>query len=90
LTQKWQEEREELQKEKQAKARLEEARRELQQAQRRGDWTRASELAYGTIPELEKFLKSRKHVFLSLSLSLFIYTIQQNHFFNTYFHYNFL
>jgi ATP-dependent Clp protease ATP-binding subunit ClpB len=60
LTKKWQEEREELQKEKQAKAKLEEARRELQQAQRRGDWTRASELAYGTIPELEKILKSRK------------------------------
>jgi ATP-dependent Clp protease ATP-binding subunit ClpB len=58
-----------LQKEKQAKAKLEEARRELQQAQRRGDWTRASELAYGTIPELEKFLKSRKYVFLSLFIS---------------------
>jgi ATP-dependent Clp protease ATP-binding subunit ClpB len=35
---------------------LEQARIELEQVQRRGDWTRAGELAYGIIPQLEKQL----------------------------------
>jgi ATP-dependent Clp protease ATP-binding subunit ClpB len=59
LMQKWHAEREILKKEKSAKARLEEARRELDLAQRRGDWSRASELAYGVIPEYEQLLKKK-------------------------------
>eukprot|EP00029_Vermamoeba_vermiformis_P003702 TRINITY_DN1423_c0_g1_i1.p1 TRINITY_DN1423_c0_g1~~TRINITY_DN1423_c0_g1_i1.p1 ORF type:complete len:830 (+),score=218.67 TRINITY_DN1423_c0_g1_i1:41-2491(+) len=59
LMQKWHAERELLQKEKSAKAKLEEAKRELDLAQRRGDWSRASELAYGVIPEFEALLKKK-------------------------------
>jgi ATP-dependent Clp protease ATP-binding subunit ClpB len=59
LMQKWHAERELLQKEKSAKAKLEEAKRELDNAQRRGDWSRASELAYGVIPEYEALLKKK-------------------------------
>ena len=35
---------------------MEQARIELEQVQRRGDWARAGELAYGIIPDLEKRL----------------------------------
>jgi hypothetical protein len=38
------------------KEQLDQARIELEQVQRRGDWTRAGELAYGIIPDLEKRL----------------------------------
>lgn len=70
LMQKWHAERELLQKEKSAKAKLEEAKRELDLAQRRGDWSRASELAYGVIPEFEALLKKKaKYVALSLNIN---------------------
>ena len=39
------------------KEQLEQARAELEIAQRRGDWSRAGELTYGIIPELERKLK---------------------------------
>ena len=39
------------------KEQLDQARAELEQAQRRGDWGRAGELTYGVIPELERKLK---------------------------------
>src|SRR6202040_1988927 len=39
------------------KEKLDQARIELEQVQRRGDWTRAGELAYGILPDLEKKLK---------------------------------
>ncbi len=38
------------------KEKLEAARQELVEAQRKGDLARAGELAYGVIPELEKKL----------------------------------
>jgi ATP-dependent Clp protease ATP-binding subunit ClpB len=39
------------------KEQLDQARAELDQAQRRGDWGRAGELTYGVIPELDRKLK---------------------------------
>ncbi|CAG8477719.1 5170_t:CDS:2 [Paraglomus brasilianum] len=52
----WQEERAKLEEMKRIKSQLEQARIELEAAQRSGNFTRASELAYGVIPELEKKL----------------------------------
>ena len=56
LTAQWQAEKEKLAGAQKLKEQLEQARLELEQAQRRGDWTRAGELAYGIIPDLEKQL----------------------------------
>nr|CAG8479820.1 6387_t:CDS:10 [Entrophospora candida] len=52
----WQEERVKLQEIKSIKLKLEQARIELESAQRQGNFTKASELRYGVIPELEKQL----------------------------------
>jgi ATP-dependent Clp protease ATP-binding subunit ClpB len=57
LTAKWQAEKDRLGGEQKLKEQLDQARIELEQAQRRGDLTRAGELAYGVIPDLEKKLK---------------------------------
>jgi len=57
LTARWQKEKDKLQGAQKLKEQLEHARVELEQAQRRGDWTRAGELTYGTIPEFERKLK---------------------------------
>ena len=57
LTARWRAEKEKLASAQKLKEELERARFELEQAQRRGDWTKAGELAYGRIPELEKKLK---------------------------------
>ncbi|KAJ3343223.1 chaperone ATPase hsp78 [Gonapodya sp. JEL0774] len=56
LSQIWETEREEIEEIKQIKTQLEQAKTELEMAQRRGDLHRASELKYGTIPELERQL----------------------------------
>jgi len=56
LTQRWREEKEKLTSEQKLKEELEQARIELEQAQRRGDLTRAGELAYGVIPDLQEKL----------------------------------
>eukprot|EP01132_Coremiostelium_polycephalum_P000605 gene605-753_t len=56
LTATWRKEKEELEKRKTAAEKLDKAKIELQQAQRRGDLTRAGELAYGIIPNLEKLI----------------------------------
>jgi ATP-dependent Clp protease ATP-binding subunit ClpB len=56
LTAKWRAEKEKLASAQKLKEELERARYELEQAQRRGDWAKAGELAYGRIPELEKQL----------------------------------
>ncbi|MBI1649280.1 ATP-dependent chaperone ClpB [Hyphomicrobium sulfonivorans] len=56
LTQNWEAEREKLGSAQKLKEELDQARTELEKAQRRGDLQRAGELAYGTIPELEKKL----------------------------------
>src|ERR1700674_1286976 len=57
LTAQWQAEKGKLANAQKLKEQLEEARAELDQAQRRGDWARAGELTYGVIPELERKLK---------------------------------
>ncbi|MAR57034.1 MAG: ATP-dependent chaperone ClpB [Rickettsiales bacterium] len=54
LTEKWQREKARLAGSSQLKEQLDQARLELEQAQRRGDLARAGELAYGVIPQLEK------------------------------------
>ena len=57
LTAKWKAEKDKLASAQKLKEQLEQARVELEQSQRRGDWARAGELTYGRIPELEKKLK---------------------------------
>lgn len=56
LTEAWEKERAELEEIKQAKEALEQARIDLDQAQREGNFARASELRYARIPELQKKL----------------------------------
>ncbi len=58
LTRKWQAEKEKLASASKLKEELEKARLQLDQAQRKGDFAKAGELAYATIPELEKKLKT--------------------------------
>ncbi|HLV61441.1 MAG TPA: ATP-dependent chaperone ClpB, partial [Fredinandcohnia sp.] len=50
----WKQEKEQVERMRDAKARLEQAGTEEQEALRRGDLNRAAELRYGTIPELQK------------------------------------
>ncbi len=56
LTQRWQSEKDKLNSEQKIKEQLDEARTELEQAQRTGNLARAGELSYGVIPDLEKSL----------------------------------
>ncbi|USW47705.1 Putative ClpA/B family, AAA+ ATPase domain, ATPase, AAA-type, core, Clp ATPase [Septoria linicola] len=56
LTEKWEAERAEIEEIKKAKEELERARIELDQAQREGNFAKASELQYARIPELQKKL----------------------------------
>ncbi|MCJ8190923.1 ATP-dependent chaperone ClpB [Sphingomicrobium aestuariivivum] len=58
LTQRWQAEKDKIDAEGDLKAELDQARIELEQAQRGGDLARAGELQYGRIPELEKKLEA--------------------------------
>ena len=57
LTGKWKAERNKLSEAQKIKSELEQARNEFSNAQRRGEYQKAGELAYGRIPELEKKLK---------------------------------
>ncbi|MGZ5916793.1 MAG: ATP-dependent chaperone ClpB [Methyloceanibacter sp.] len=57
LAQRWSQEKEKLAGAQKLKEQLEQARLELEQAQRRGDLARAGELAYGVVPDLEAKLK---------------------------------
>ncbi len=56
LTAAWQAEKEQVQETQKLKERLDQARSEVEIAQRRGDLARASELLYGVIPDIEKKL----------------------------------
>jgi len=58
LTALWRAEKENLNSAQKLKEQLEQARAELDQAQRSGDWARAGELTYGRIPDLEKKLQT--------------------------------
>jgi len=57
LTSRWLAEKDKIQAEARLKEQLDQARIELEQAQRRGDLGRAGELSYGVIPGLEKQLE---------------------------------
>jgi ATP-dependent Clp protease ATP-binding subunit ClpB len=57
LTAKWQSEKAKLGEAADLKKQLDEARNELASAQRKGEFQKAGELAYGKIPEMEKKLK---------------------------------
>ncbi|MFN3722742.1 MAG: ATP-dependent chaperone ClpB [Paracoccaceae bacterium] len=56
MTAKWQSERDSLEAARDLKEHLDKARAELEQAKREGDFAKAGELQYGTIPGLEKSL----------------------------------
>jgi ATP-dependent Clp protease ATP-binding subunit ClpB len=56
LTQRWRSEKDKLGQAQKWKEQLDNARNELAQAQRRGEYQRAGELAYGAIPDLERKL----------------------------------
>ena len=56
LTAKWRAEKDQLNETQRLKEQLDQARNEVELAQRKGDLARASELLYGKIPELEKKL----------------------------------
>jgi len=58
LTSRWQTEKEQLHSSQKLKEKIEQARAELEQAQRKGDFTRAGELTYSVIPDLERKLKA--------------------------------
>jgi ATP-dependent Clp protease ATP-binding subunit ClpB len=58
LTSRWKSEKEKLSEAQKLKTELDQLRAELAQAQRRGEYQRAGELAYGRIPDLEKKLKT--------------------------------
>ncbi len=58
LTGRWKAEKDKLSDAQKLKTELEQLRTELANAQRRGEYQRAGELAYGRIPELERKLKS--------------------------------
>src|SRR6476659_8143207 len=58
LTARWRSEKDKLSNAQKLKTELDALRVELAQAQRRGEYQRAGELAYGRIPEIEKRLKS--------------------------------
>jgi len=56
MTAAWQSEKEQVQETQKLKERLDQARSEVEIAQRRGDLAKASELLYGVVPEIEKKL----------------------------------
>jgi len=58
LTTRWKSEKEKLSDAQKLKSELDQLRVELANAQRKGEYQRAGELAYGRIPELEKKLKA--------------------------------
>src|SRR6202047_4222615 len=57
LTAQWRPEKDKLPGAQKPKEQLDQARAELEQVQRRGDWSRAGELTYGVIPQLERQLQ---------------------------------
>ncbi len=62
LTQTWQSEKQKLNEAQKIKEELDQARVELERAQRGGDLAKAGELAYGAIPQLEKKLTDTEAV----------------------------
>ena len=56
----WQQEKDAIQRSRKLKEELEQVRNEIEQAQRSGDYARASELQYGRLPELEGKIKDEE------------------------------
>jgi len=56
----WEQEKEAIQASRKLKEELEAARLEIEQAQRGGDYAKASELQYGRLPELERKIKEQE------------------------------
>jgi ATP-dependent Clp protease ATP-binding subunit ClpB len=63
---KWQSEKEEIERMREAKNELEQLRLQLDQARNAGDLTRAAEIQYGKIPELEQTLAQEQQKLLEL------------------------
>jgi len=61
LTGRWKAEKEQLKSAQKIKEQLEQARAELAQAQRKGEYTRAGELTYSVIPDLQRKLQIEQH-----------------------------
>lgn len=59
MSKQWQAERDRLAEGQKVKEQLDQARIELERAQREGEWARAGELTYGVIPELAKKLEEQ-------------------------------
>jgi ATP-dependent Clp protease ATP-binding subunit ClpB len=62
LTAQWRAEKDKMASAQKLKEQLDHARVELEQAQRKGDFTRAGELTYAVIPDLERKLKTAEEV----------------------------
>jgi len=79
LTAKWQAEKQKLGRAAELKKRLEEARNELAIAQRKGEFQRAGELAYGELPRLEKELQEAEAVEEKSGKSMVEETVTPDH-----------
>jgi ATP-dependent Clp protease ATP-binding subunit ClpB len=62
MTSQWQAEKDKLNKAQAWAEELDQARKELERAQREGDWAKAGELSYGKIPDLEKKVEDASHL----------------------------
>ena len=60
LTLHWEQEKQAIQASRKLKEELEQVRNQIEQAQRGGDYTRASELQYGRLPELDRRIKEEE------------------------------
>ncbi|MEI7601256.1 MAG: ATP-dependent chaperone ClpB [Aestuariivirga sp.] len=76
MTRRWQEEKAQLASASKVKEELEKARFDLEQAQRKGDFAKAGELAYATIPGLEKKVKEAEE---SSSSRMLEEAVTENH-----------
>jgi ATP-dependent Clp protease ATP-binding subunit ClpB len=62
----WQQEKESIRLSSEVKEQLEETRRQKEDAERRGDFAKASELQYGRIPELERKIREQQETLQQL------------------------
>jgi ATP-dependent Clp protease ATP-binding subunit ClpB len=60
LTAHWEQEKDSIQGSRRLKEELEQARHEIERAQRAGDYAKASELQYGRLPELERKIRDQE------------------------------
>jgi ATP-dependent Clp protease ATP-binding subunit ClpB len=65
----WEQEKEAIQKARELKEGLEQARNDIERAQRAGDYAKASELQYGRLPELERRIREEEERLAGLQQS---------------------